>query len=140
MRENSELRAVARSQLQGTWLPAVLVTLIYCVIIGASSFVVIGPLVLGGPLTFGLYGYYMKKVRNKSVGLENLFDAFKDGFKVFLPSLLLYLLQSIFIALWSLLFIIPGIIKSLSYSMAFFILRDNPGLDASNAIDRKSVV
>ena len=140
MRENRELRAIARSQLQGTWIPAILVTLIYCVIIGASSFVIVGPLVLGGPLTLGLYGYYMNKARNKSVSLENLFDVFKDvqkdGIKEILPSILLYLLVTIFITLWSLLLIVPGIIKGLSYSMSFFILRDNPKLDAMSAINQ----
>lgn len=42
--------------------------------------------------------------------------------------------RSIFILLWSLLFIIPGIIKSYSYRMVPFILTDNPGITATDAI------
>ena len=45
-------------------------------------------------------------------------------------------LMDLFIFLWSLLFIIPGIIKSFSYAMTPFILEENPELSANEAIDR----
>jgi len=58
------------------------------------------------------------------------------GFQTFVPSFVLQLLTTIFVLLWLLLFIVPGIIKALAYSMAPYILADNPemsGLDAINA-------
>ena len=45
-------------------------------------------------------------------------------------------LMYIFIALWSLLFLIPGIIKMFSYAMTPYILEENPELTAGEAIDR----
>ena len=42
---------------------------------------------------------------------------------------------AIFTCLWSLLFIIPGIIKAISYYMAYFVLADNPELSAKEALD-----
>ena len=45
-------------------------------------------------------------------------------------------LMGLFIALWTLLFIIPGIIKMFSYAMTPFILEENPDLTANEAIDR----
>ena len=45
-------------------------------------------------------------------------------------------LMQVFIFLWSLLFVIPGIIKSLSYAMTPYILEENPELSANEAIDR----
>ena len=45
-------------------------------------------------------------------------------------------LMGLFIALWTLLFIIPGIIKMFSYAMTPFILEENPELTANEAIDR----
>jgi len=132
MRENRELRAAARSQLHGSWLAAVGVVFIYAAIISASGFVVVGPLVLGGPLTLGLIGYFLKKVRGQEVKFEDLFD----GFRLFVSSFLLYLLEVIFLSLWSALFLIPGIVKSFSYSMAFYILHDNPDIGAAEAITR----
>ena len=46
------------------------------------------------------------------------------------------LLMAIFILLWSLLLIIPGIIKSFSYAMTPYLLEENPELSANDAIDR----
>jgi len=132
MKANSELRAIARAQLKGSWLPAVGVCLVYFVILGVSGFLYVGPLVLGGPLLLGFTGYFLKKVRGETVKFENLFD----GFKQFVPSLLLYLVQSVFLALWFCLLIVPGIVKSLSYSMTFYLMRDNPGIGATDAITR----
>ena len=45
-------------------------------------------------------------------------------------------LMGLFVALWSLLFVIPGIIKVFSYAMTPFILEENPDLTANEAIDR----
>lgn len=46
------------------------------------------------------------------------------------------LLMAIFIALWTFLFIVPGIVKAYSYSMTPYILEENPELSANEAIDR----
>ncbi|MDE7216455.1 MAG: DUF975 family protein, partial [Clostridia bacterium] len=56
-----------------------------------------------------------------------------DGFKYFARSLVLYITNNILIALWSLLFVIPGVIKYCSYSMSYFILLDNPEMSANDA-------
>jgi uncharacterized membrane protein len=131
MKTSSELKALARGQLQGTWLAAVALVLVYTVIIVLAGMTVVGSVLLGGPLTLGMYGYFMKKVRGESTRLENLFD----GFQQFGSSFLLFLLQLIFITLWTILLIVPGIVKTFSYSMAFFILRDNPGMGALEALN-----
>ena len=49
-------------------------------------------------------------------------------------------LMAIFIFLWSLLLIIPGIVKCFSYSMTPFILEENPDLSANEAIDRSRAI
>jgi uncharacterized membrane protein len=121
---------MARAQLKGGWLLAVGVCLIFGMIISISGFVVVGPFIIGGPLLFDLVGFFLNKARGQQAEIENLFD----GFKRFVSSLLLYVFQSLFVCLWSLLFIVPGIIKSFSYSMAFYILRDNPETSAMDAI------
>jgi uncharacterized membrane protein len=130
MKENSELRSLARAQLKGSWLQAVGVCFVGALIVTVSGAVVVGPIIIGGPITLGICGYFIRKARNESVKFENLFD----GFDLFGSSFLLCLLQTIFITLWTCLFVVPGIIKTLSYSMAFYILRDNPTMGASDAI------
>jgi uncharacterized membrane protein len=132
MKENYELRAISRLRLRGGWLAAVGMLLIYSIIISLSSLVVIGPLVLSGPLALGFTGYYLKKSRGEAVKLEDLFA----GFRQFGSSFLLWLLEFIFLTLWTCLLIVPGIVKYFSYSMAFYILRDNPEIGAAEAITR----
>jgi uncharacterized membrane protein len=51
-----------------------------------------------------------------------------SGFKKYGRAFLLDLLQSIFVFLWSLLLIIPGIIKAFAYSMSVFVANENPEL------------
>jgi uncharacterized membrane protein len=132
MKTSVELRAAARAQLKGTWLAAVGLVLVYSLIVSvASALAGVGLLIIGGPLTLGLYGYFSKRVRGEPVTFGNLFDGFDDSFG---RAFLLYLFQGIFIFLWTLLFCIPGLIKTLSYSMSLFILRDNPGMKPLDAI------
>jgi uncharacterized membrane protein len=54
--------------------------------------------------------------------------------------LILYIINNVFIALWSLLLVIPGIVKAYSYSMSFYILADNLGLAANDARKQSMVL
>lgn len=56
---------------------------------------------------------------------------YKESFLKFVGLAIIY---TIFLFLWTLLLIIPGIIKSLSYAQAFFILKDNPNMPIMDAI------
>lgn len=57
-----------------------------------------------------------------------------DGFNNFWPFLKVTLLTSLFTALWSLLFVVPGIIKAISYSQAPYIIAENPNMPAMEAL------
>ena len=48
----------------------------------------------------------------------------------------LSVLKSIYLALWTLLFVIPGIVKGYSYYLAEFIARKNPKMSASDCITK----
>ncbi|MRA64116.1 DUF975 family protein, partial [Bacillus thuringiensis] len=65
--------------------------------------------------------------------IGNIFIWFSEGNR-FLKSFLLYLLVNLYLFLWMLLFIIPGIIKSFSYSMTYFIINDHPEYSLNEAI------
>jgi uncharacterized membrane protein len=122
LKTNTELRAAARSQLRGNYLDAVKVTFVYTLLVPF--------LIICGPLTLGLCGYFLHRSRKENYSFGNLFE----GFRFFEKSFLLGLLQSLFIFLWSLLFIVPGIVKSCSYAMSFFIMKDNPSMNVINVI------
>lgn len=80
-------------------------------------------------LTYGLYIVFYNMVRhNKQPDIDDLFVAIRSG-RAFVTTVIMHL----FIGLWTLLLIVPGVIMSLAYSMAPFIVEDDPscyGLDA----------
>ena len=143
---NSELRARARETLGkkifgSQWGMAVLVSFVLMIILEVPSVsydqtfylgefeikhsfsLSLGQFIFRGAVMFGLCKTFLTAVRTKG---KISFDLAFDGFKDFKRTFLLGLLENIFIILWSLLFIIPGIVKSLSYSMAYYIMLDNP--------------
>lgn len=89
----------------------------------------IGSLLLGGPFAYGAALLSLNVARGAAINTEQLFAGFKNYGK----TLALYIINSIFVALWSLLLIVPGIIKAISYSMSYYILIDQPELDANDA-------
>jgi uncharacterized membrane protein len=135
MNANKVFRANARKQLGGgifenTWLMVLVACLIHSLILGVSSIVAI---IVGGFLTYGLYHIILQLVRGQKekVDLADLFS----GSEHFSDLLVLYLLQTLFTILWTLLFIIPGIVKSYAYSMAFYIKHDHPDYDWRRCLD-----
>ncbi|MBB6734301.1 DUF975 family protein [Cohnella zeiphila] len=135
----SELRFRARASLRGNWTGAVLTTLLLYVILFVigllNSIPLVGwlaELLLTGPLMLGMYAYYLELVRSNRSDTATLFT----GFSQFVDAFLLYLLIAIFVFLWSLLLVIPGIIAALRYSQAYYILRDHPSIGALEAIRR----
>ena len=149
MRSNSELRKDARATMSGNWLDGVVISLVSMLMMGlvASPQIVtaegsvsgnviymLAYLFIGAPISYGLYFAYLKFCRGAELKVENLFGLFNS--KYYIKSICLYLLTTIYTFLWSLLLVIPGIIKGLSYSMAPYILLDNPEISAEEAICR----
>ena len=135
----AELKEKAKAQLGnnifGTkWMMALLIMFLASIIISAASSVFgIGGLIVGGPILFGVVFIFVKQMRDN--GDMNVGDLFKGFSNDFGGNFLLFLMQTIFIFLWSLLLYIPGIIKSYAYSMAFFIKNDHPEYDWKKCLD-----
>lgn len=130
-----DFRHVAWNKLRGNWGTMALSTLIYELILAACaalSYYLIGGLAslfLTGALILGMSYMALNVARQHEVQVQQLFD----GFKNYVSSLALFLLIVIFTFLWSLLFIIPGIVKAYSYSMSWYILADNPRMPVNQA-------
>lgn len=158
MQLNSELRAQARERLEGQWGTFVLMTFLMLVIqtilqipgyigslleilspenvLASLSFSNISNILslLALPLSWGLTVSLLRNHREESVDLENLFDGFRGGryTRVFCALFLV----NLFTFLWTLLLIIPGIMKAFSYALTPYILLDEPELTARQAITR----
>lgn len=83
------------------------------------------------PLVVGFLLVYLDVAKGESVEVRRLFD----GFNYFGKAVVLMFLMSVFTCLWTLLFIVPGIIKVFSYSMAFYILAENPDISPLEALN-----
>lgn len=93
------------------------------------------------PLGIGVMWFYLNLARGGLPKLEEIFFVYKD-WKVSLKLIWVSIVQGIFVFLWSLLLLIPGIIKGLAYSQVFFLLKDHPEYSVLEAIteSRKRMV
>lgn len=84
------------------------------------------------PLFWGIEIMSLRNIREEkgAFNISHIFDGFRDWKRVTFT----LLLRSILIFLWSLLLIIPGVMKLLSYAMTSYILHDCPNLSGDEAI------
>lgn len=160
MKENQDYKNEGLAALRGNWPQSVLATLIFflieCALIGPyfgkalslSSaptslatgglsnffyFFVLGAVFILGPLLIGLVNSFKGLLVSGDGEIAS--NQFRIGFKNYIHHVWGYFLRDVFIFLWSLLLIVPGIIKSFSYAMTNYILVDYPELSANKAIE-----
>ena len=139
MVDNNTIKANARAQLGGgifanNWLMILVCFLIYSAISSLASSITFGiaTIFIAGPLEFGIARVCINRACGaEKVDFGDLFKGFTDNF---VGTMLLGILQSIFISLWSLLLIVPGVVKSYSWAMSFFIMQDDPSKDWSTCL------
>ncbi|MCM3124784.1 MULTISPECIES: DUF975 family protein [unclassified Mesobacillus] len=90
------------------------------------------------PLTVASYWFFLVIARWNDPKISDIFAVYKK-WELSLKLIGTSILVGIFTILWSLLLIIPGIIKGISYSQVFFLLRDNPQLSALEAITESKI-
>ncbi len=129
----AELKEQAKKAFNEQYWLCVGVLFVQSAIIAAVSAVTWGAasLFVIGPITVGMNYFYMSRF----FGGNTTFDqVFSKGFVPYGRKLGGMLWMSLFTLLWSLLFWIPGIIKSFSYSMTPYILGDCPNVKAQDAL------
>ena len=135
-----ELRALARIQTRGSILTLFCVALVWGLITGGISGILeYMELAMLASLVFLLFAGIMEwgAITNQNAMFNNNLATFGNGFAGFKfigPAFITYFLMSIFIFLWSLLLIIPGIIKSYSYACTMYIRHEDPSKDPNQCI------
>lgn len=161
---SSELRAVARQNLEGTWGISVGVALVASLLGGSmagagsnvnfnvseenirnlppvfwtvllplvsvAGLLSLAALILGGTVELGYAKFLLKQHDRKELQFSDLFSQFERFGTGFAQKFL----RILYITLWTLLLVIPGIVKGLSYAMTPFILEEHPEMTASQAI------
>lgn len=143
MISNQEIRQKSKEQLKGDWgLPIavcfVMLLVSLCVqgivsgILGREEFGVLNMLI-SAPLNLGLALFMLRLARNEERSLSTLFE----GFRYYFLSLAVTFLMGLFVVLWMILLIVPGIIAGLSYSLTYYIIAEDTSMGPMEAI-RKS--
>ena len=73
------------------------------------------------PMTIGMVFYLINLVHGKKFDIEQIFSKYSDIIRIFLVNVL----KSVIVTLYTLLLIIPGIIKSIEYALTDYILADD---------------
>ena len=90
---------------------------------------------LYNPIQVGCYGFFRENVATSGQGDLN---ALKSGFTNYGHTFITLFLKDLFLALWSMLFIIPGIVKGYSWCLVPYLLSDDPNLDYKTAMQRSA--
>ena len=148
-----EMRDTAKLAIEGKWKKVIIAILIYffanIIPIGIFQFVFAGgfesfdmsggvdnliriySLLVTGAFSLSFAIITLSIVRNLDFQSSNIFS----GFNYYFKTLGLYLYTLIFICLWTVLFIIPGIIAALRYSQAFYIFADDPSKGIKQCVE-----
>ena len=140
----AELKSAAKEQIKGKIGVLFLVTLIIALISGVAgailSLVPFGGLVVSIIITpafsLSVIRVYLNVVNGGQPEARDAFCGFDDFWAAFKVTFLV----GLFTFLWSLLFVIPGIIKSYSYSMSLYILAENKGKPALECINESKAM
>lgn len=84
------------------------------------------------PFTIAASGYYLNHIRGFNPEWKSLY---KEGIDNYGSYLVTGVLVNAFTVLWSLLFVVPGIIKAIAYSQAKYVIHDNPRLKGKEALE-----
>lgn len=136
MNTRAQLKALSKEQIKKR-IPI----LFLCQIIIIATSCLCNLIPFAGPLVYailipslqlGFVIIYLRLTANIDPDPAVLFSRISDFWKNFC----LVFFLGLFVSLWSLLLVIPGIIKAYSYSMSYYILADNPEISSLEAITR----
>lgn len=138
MLNSAELKAQAKAQIKGKIGILFLISLIIGAISGTAGVVLgfipggslIASIIITPAFALSMIRVYLAVIAGETPEAKDSFSGFDDFWSAFKVNLL----TGIYTFLWSLLFVIPGIIKTISYSMSSYILAENKGKPALECI------
>ena len=150
MKSNATIRQEALATMRGKYLAGIVIMIVYGILgsligsfsafspdeaVGFSLITLLAAIFLGLPLQLGFIMIWLNTARNNThPELKELFGAFNR--RRYTGAVGTLLLVEIFTALWTLLLIVPGIIKSMSYAMTPFLIAEEPELGCNEAIEK----
>ena len=130
------LKSAAKQQIKGKLGILFVIGLVNGLIISALSAIpVVGTIagaLLGSAFVLATTQIYLNITRGTKPQVSDLFSKVREV----LPAFCTEFLMSLFVALWSLLLCIPGLVKACAYSQTMYILAEEPGIKPMEAIKR----
>jgi uncharacterized membrane protein len=119
---NSMIKQSAKVNLQGKYGIAILALLIVFAVSYAVSTLSVGlAAIFVLPIYIGYAKFHIILADNSDPDVDVMFDGFRDSY---FDHVLVMFLQKLFLFLWTLLLIVPGIVKMFSYALVPYILQD----------------
>lgn len=152
MFERKTYKSIALKQLKNRWTTPVLITIFITVITslincpsftedsGISNFVLLISLLgilVNSVMSLAETSVYCKLSRTRNPAT---FNDFIKGFSMWAKAFLGHLWFTIWVTLWSFLFIIPGIVKAFAYSQMFYVIAENPEISVGQAMEISKVM
>ena len=129
----SRIKSTAKQNLHAQLGILVLTVLIYTGVLSVSNIIPIVTLVVMGPLAVGLQKVFYRNSMTRNADAGQIFDPFTTQF---VESFIAVFMKALFVFLWSLLLVIPGIIKGLSYAMVEYIMVREPDIKGMDALKK----
>lgn len=126
-----QIRYEALVRLEGNWTEMIGATMLTALIyfIFGYAYILLAPMLLPGLALFGL-----KIVRGERPDIADIFS----GYKMYLNSLVAFVLLAVILTVGYLLFVIPGLVFTYMYFQVFFIMADNPDISPIDALSRSA--
>ena len=141
----AELKTRAKAQIKGNIGILFVITLVIAVVSGLATALlslipVVGSLaatvIVTPAFALSVYRVYLNLFNGTKPEVKDAFSGFDDFWAAFKVNFLV----GLFTMLWSLLFVIPGIVKAYSYSMSMYILAENKGKAALECINESKAM
>ena len=140
--ENKQIMKEAQESLKGKWgisIAACLIVTIITIMVSLIGGYLINEdwggnilsLFIVPPMGVGMALFFLNLYDGNKLEIRTIFNPFKE---VWLNSVLAYFMMIVIIFIGSILFIIPGIIASLMFSQAFYIIAEDNKIDPYNAL------
>ncbi len=130
MINRSEMKQTAKAQINGKIGILFVCQLVISLISGIAAPVFLAGFLIAPSFEISLIMIYIALTQNVHPSIDDIFK----GFSLFGKALWLKIITGFFTFAWSLLFIIPGIVKGYAYMMAPYILADHPEMTAREAL------
>ena len=132
----AQLKALAKQQIKGNIGILFVITLIITLISCAAGYIPLAAVIVTPAFSLSLTTIYINLTKGIRARVEDTFCGFND----FWPAIKVSLLVGLFTFLWSLLFVIPGIVKAYSYSMSMYVLAENKNKPALECIEESKAM